>query len=84
MPSSLKPAGTQQPLGWFHTQSVRLLFARGVQRLFARTWELRALSVRNTVNDLLWIGGLFAYMVISGVVHREVGHSRIRSGQIWF
>jgi membrane protein len=37
-----------------------LSFARGVQRLFERTWELRPLSVRNTVNDLLWIAGLIA------------------------
>ena len=57
-----------------------LSFARGAQRLFERTWELRALSVRNTVNNLLWIGGLMAYLVINGVVHREVGNSRIQVG----
>ena len=57
-----------------------LSFARGAQRLFERTWELRALSVRNTVNNLLWIGGLFAYLVINGVVHRTVGHSRVQIG----
>ena len=57
-----------------------LSFARGAQRLFERTWELRALSVRNTVNDLLWIGGLIAYLAISAVLHREVGHSRIQIG----
>ena len=57
-----------------------LSFARGAQRLFERTWELRALSVRNTVNHLLWIGGLVAYLMISGVVHREVGHSRVQVG----
>jgi uncharacterized BrkB/YihY/UPF0761 family membrane protein len=57
-----------------------LSFARGVQRMFERTWELRPLSVRNTVNDLLWIAGLIAYLAISGVVHRTIGHTRIQVG----
>jgi uncharacterized BrkB/YihY/UPF0761 family membrane protein len=57
-----------------------LSFARGVQRLFERTWELRPLSVRNTVNDLVWIAGLVAYLAISGVAHREIGHSRVQIG----
>ncbi len=57
-----------------------LSFARGVQRLFERTWELRPLSVRNTLNDLMWIAGLIAYLVISGVAHREIGQSRIQIG----
>ena len=57
-----------------------LSFARGVQRLFERTWELRPLSVRNSVNDLLWIAGLVVYLVISGVAHREIGRSRVQVG----
>jgi hypothetical protein len=57
-----------------------LSFARGMQRLFERAWELRPLSVRNTFNDLLWIAGLIAYLVISGVAHREIGHSRVQVG----
>jgi len=57
-----------------------LSFARGVQRLFERTWELRPLSVRNSANDLLWIAGLIAYLVISGVAHREIGRSRVQVG----
>lgn len=57
-----------------------LSFARGVQRLFERTWELRPLSVRNTLNDLLWIAGLTAYLLISGVAHREIGQSRVQVG----
>jgi uncharacterized BrkB/YihY/UPF0761 family membrane protein len=57
-----------------------LSFARGVQRLFERAWELRPLSVRNTVNDLMWIAGLIAYLVISGVAHREIGQSRVQVG----
>jgi hypothetical protein len=57
-----------------------LSFARGMQRLFERTWELRPLSVRNTFYDLLWIAGLITYLVISGVAHREIGHSRVQIG----
>ena len=43
-----------------------LSFARSAQRLFEQTWELKPLSVRNSVNGLLWIGGLAAYLAISG------------------
>lgn len=57
-----------------------LSFARAMQRLFERTWELQPLSVRNTVNDMLWIGGLIAYLVLSGIAHREIGSSRIQVG----
>jgi len=57
-----------------------LSFARAVQRLFERTWELPPLSVRNSFNDLLWIVGLIAYLVISGVAHREIGSSRVQVG----
>jgi len=57
-----------------------LSFARAVQRLFERAWELQPLSVRNSFNDLLWIAGLIAYLVISGVAHREIGSSRVQVG----
>ena len=57
-----------------------LSFARAMQRLFERTWELPPLSVRNSFNDLLWILGLIAYLVISGVAHREIGTSRVQVG----
>jgi len=57
-----------------------LSFARAVQRLFERAWELPPLSVRNSFNDLLWIVGLIAYLVISGVAHREIGTSRVQVG----
>lgn len=57
-----------------------LSFARAMQRLFERSWELQPLSVRNTFNDMLWIGGLIAYLVISGVAHRALGGSRIQVG----
>jgi uncharacterized BrkB/YihY/UPF0761 family membrane protein len=55
-----------------------LSFARAVQRMFERTWELQPLSVRNSFNDLLWIAGLIVYLVISGVAHREIGSSRVQ------
>src|SRR5215207_2196617 len=50
-----------------------LSFTRGVQRLFEQTWELKPLSVRNTLNGLLWIGGLGAYLTVSGFLHANVG-----------
>src|SRR3954454_16431958 len=34
-----------------------LSFTRGVQRLVEQTWQLDPLSVRNTFNGLLWVGG---------------------------
>ena len=37
-----------------------LSFTRAVQRLFEQTWELAPLSVRNSVNGLVWTGGLDA------------------------
>ena len=45
-----------------------LSFSRALQRLFERTWELPPLSVRNTVNGLIWISGLVVYAVITGAV----------------
>ena len=38
-----------------------LSFTRGVQRMFEQTWELKPLSVRNTVNGLIWVLGLTVY-----------------------
>jgi uncharacterized BrkB/YihY/UPF0761 family membrane protein len=54
-----------------------LSFSRGAQRLFEQTWELRPLSVRNTVNDLIWIAGLLLYVGISGLIHEAVDTSRL-------
>jgi uncharacterized BrkB/YihY/UPF0761 family membrane protein len=54
-----------------------LSFTRGVQRLFEQTWELSPLSVRNTFNGLLWIGGLTLYLALSGVAHGALGQSRL-------
>ena len=57
-----------------------LSFTRGVQRLIEQTWELEPLSVRNTFNGLLWIGGLTAYLALSGVLHGVLEHSRLELG----
>ena len=54
-----------------------LSFTRAVQRLFEQTWELPALSVRNTFNGLLWIVGLTGYLALSGVLHAALGRSRL-------
>jgi uncharacterized BrkB/YihY/UPF0761 family membrane protein len=50
-----------------------LSFTRGMQRLFEQTWELKPLSVRNTVNGLVWVAGLVVYLAISGAVHGLLG-----------
>ena len=57
-----------------------LSFSRATQRLFEQTWELKPLSVRNTVNGLLWIAGLMAYMAVSGWIHGAVDLSRLQIG----
>ena len=57
-----------------------LSFSRGVQRLFEQTWDLKPLSVRNTVNDLIWIAGLSFYLVASGWIHGLLDRSRLQIG----
>jgi uncharacterized BrkB/YihY/UPF0761 family membrane protein len=54
-----------------------LSYSRAVQRLFEQTWDLTALSVRNTFNGLLWIGGFSLYLAFSGVLHAALGRSRL-------
>jgi uncharacterized BrkB/YihY/UPF0761 family membrane protein len=55
-----------------------LTFSRGVQRLLEQTWELKPLSVRNTLNDLLWIVGLMGYVVLSWWLHSLIDDSRVQ------
>lgn len=78
----LSPAGGTSAsisvLGAFLLLIAVLSFSRGVQRLFEQTWELKPLSVRNTVNDLLWIAGLVAYVAVSWGVHDLVDRSRVQ------
>ena len=55
-----------------------LSFSRGMQRLFEQTWELKPLGVRNTVNNLIWIGVLGCYAAISWGVHALVDRGRVQ------
>jgi uncharacterized BrkB/YihY/UPF0761 family membrane protein len=74
------PTGSSTTLGivgfLFLTVAV-LSFSRAVQRLFEQTWELSPLSVRNTFNGLLWIGGLAAYLAAGGLIHAALGRGRL-------
>jgi membrane protein len=74
------PSGTSTTIGvvgFFFLLIVVLSFTRAVQRLFEQTWELEALSVRNTFNGLLWIVGLAGYLAVSGLIHTSLGRSRL-------
>ena len=64
-------------VGFFFMLIAVLSFTRAVQRLFEQTWELTPLSVRNTLNGLLWIGGLAVYLVLSGIVRAALGGSTL-------
>jgi membrane protein len=64
-------------LGFFFLVVAVLSFTRTVQRMFEQTWELKPLSVRNTVNGLVWIGGLTLFISLSGLVRGAIGGSRL-------
>jgi membrane protein len=73
-------SGTETTLGiigFLFLVVTALSFSRAVQRLFEQTWELKPLSVRNTFNGLLWIGGLAIYLTLSGVIHGAFERSRL-------
>ena len=77
------PSGTSTSLGiigFLFLMVAVLSFTRAVQRLFEQGWELSPMSVRNTFNGLLWIGGLALYMGLSGVLHAALGRSRLELG----
>src|SRR3954454_14438212 len=77
------PSGTTTSvgiLGFLFLMVAVLSFSRGMQRLFEQTWELDSLSVRNTFNGLLWIGGLALYLTASGLIHAALGRSRLELG----
>ncbi len=57
-----------------------LSLTRAVQRLVEQTWELDALSVRNTGNGLLWAGGFIAYLVAVGWIHAVAGRGSLELG----
>jgi uncharacterized BrkB/YihY/UPF0761 family membrane protein len=64
-------------IGFLFLLVALLSFTRAVQRLFEQTWELDALSVRNTFNGLLWIGGLVLYLAAGGALHGLLGRGRL-------
>jgi uncharacterized BrkB/YihY/UPF0761 family membrane protein len=64
-------------IGFLFLMVTVLSFSRAVQRLVEHTWELDPLSVRNTFNGLLWIGGLGLYAALSGVLQLALGQSRL-------
>ena len=64
-------------LGFLFLMVTVLSFSRAVQRLVEQTWELEPLSVRNTFNGLLWIGGLGLYAAISGLLQVALGRSNV-------
>jgi membrane protein len=77
------PTGTSTTLGILGVLFLMvavLSFSRAMQRLFEQTWDLSPLSVRNTFNGLLWIGGLALYLVVSGLIHAALGRSRLELG----
>jgi uncharacterized BrkB/YihY/UPF0761 family membrane protein len=62
-------------IGFLFLMVAVLSFTRAVQRLFEQTWELKPLSVRNTFNGLVWIGGLIVYLGLGGLLHGILGRS---------
>lgn len=65
-------------LGLFLLVIATLSFSRGAQRLFEQTWELKPLSVRNTLNDLIWIVGLVCYLSVSWWIHDLIDVGRVQ------
>jgi membrane protein len=64
-------------LGGFFLIIAVLSFTRTVQRLFEQTWELKPLSVRNSLNGLLWIAGLTTFLAVSGTLRAWLGHTTL-------
>jgi membrane protein len=75
------PASGTEPslgvVGFFFFLVAVLSFTRTVQRLFEQAWELRPLSVRNSLNGLLWIIGLTAFIALSGFLRAILGHTTL-------
>ena len=54
-----------------------LSFTRSAQRLFEQAWELKPLSVRNTLNGMRWLAVLVVYTAVSGWIHGVLGIGRL-------
>jgi uncharacterized BrkB/YihY/UPF0761 family membrane protein len=64
-------------IGFFFLLIAILSFTRAVQRLFEQTWDLKPLSVRNTLNGLLWVGGLSLYLALSGFIRATLPEGQL-------
>jgi uncharacterized BrkB/YihY/UPF0761 family membrane protein len=64
-------------VGFFFLVLAVLSFTRAVQRLFEQTWELRPLSMRNSLNGLMWIGGFTLFTIASGIIRALFGDSTL-------
>jgi uncharacterized BrkB/YihY/UPF0761 family membrane protein len=64
-------------VGVFFLLIAVLSFTRAMQRLFEQVWELKPLSVRNSVNGLIWIGGLTIFAGLSGGIHAVLGQGKL-------
>jgi len=74
------PGGTSTSIGiigFLFLMVAVLSFTRGVQRLVEQAWELEPMSVKNTFNGLLWIGGLVLYVAACGLLHGAIGRSQL-------
>jgi len=49
-----------------------LSFTRAFQRLVEQAWELKPLSVRNSLNGFIWSAGLVVYVTVSGTAHVQI------------
>lgn len=52
-------------------------FSRAAQRVFEQAWELKPLSVRNTLNGLLWILCSAVYLALSGWIGSLLDTGRV-------
>jgi len=74
------PGGTSTSIGiigFLFLMVAVLSFTRAVQRLIEQAFELEPMSVRNTFNGLLWVGGLFLYATACGILHGAIGRSQL-------
>jgi uncharacterized BrkB/YihY/UPF0761 family membrane protein len=71
------PSTSLGVVGAFFLVLAVLSFARAVQRLFEQVWELSPMSVRNSVNGLLWVGGLAGFMAVNGGIRAALGRSTL-------
>jgi uncharacterized BrkB/YihY/UPF0761 family membrane protein len=70
-------AGGLGAIGAVFLMLAALSFTRAVQRLFEQTWEIQPLSVRNTLNDLRWLGVFALYVAVTGWLHAKLGAGRL-------